>query len=151
MADSTRSLLDRVPIFAGLKPEVLDDIHEHGRLVLMEQGDWIVQEGTPGSEMFIVETGAVEVVIHPGLAHETVVAVLRPGNFFGEMSLIECMPRAASVRSLEAGILLGLKAGELHHLFRLWPDQYAILILNIARDLSRRLRALDEKFSALSS
>ena len=32
MADSTRILLDRVPIFAGLKPEVLDDIHEHGRL-----------------------------------------------------------------------------------------------------------------------
>ncbi len=150
MADSTRTLLDAVPIFAGLKPEVLDDIHEHGRLIPMKPGEWIVEEGTPGREMFILETGAVEVVIHPGRPQETVVAVLRGGNFFGEMSLIECMPRAASVRSVEEGVLLGLKTGELHHVFTEWPDQYAILILNIARDLSRRLRALDEKFSAVS-
>jgi CRP/FNR family transcriptional regulator, cyclic AMP receptor protein len=39
---------------------------------------------------------------------------------------------------------------DLYHLFKRFPEQYAIVILNIARDLARRLRALDEKFSATS-
>lgn len=150
MTESTRMLMDRVPVFAGLKSVVLDDIHGHGRVVSVDPGEWIVHEGTPGNEMFIIETGSVEVVMHPGQPLETHVALLRAGDFFGEMSLIECMPRAASVRCVEAGVLLGLKCGELHHLFHRWPDQYAILILNIARDLSRRLRALDQRFSAVS-
>ena len=58
------------------------------------------------------------------------------------------MTRSASVRAVEDTFLFALKGIDL--LFQKHPDQYAIVILNIARDLSRRLRAIDERFSAIS-
>jgi CRP/FNR family transcriptional regulator, cyclic AMP receptor protein len=66
------------------------------------------------------------------------------------MSIIESVTRSASLRALEETCLFGLRSMDLYHLFKRRPDQYAIVILNIARDLSRRLRALDEKFSAVA-
>jgi CRP-like cAMP-binding protein len=66
------------------------------------------------------------------------------------MSIIECVARSASVRAVEDTFLFSLKGTDLYRLFQRHPDQYAIVILNIARDLSRRLRAIDEKFSAIS-
>jgi hypothetical protein len=68
----------------------------------------------------------------------------------GEMSIIECVTRSASLRALEKTSLFGLRSIDLYRLFQRRPDQYAIVILNIARDLSRRLRALDEKYSIIS-
>jgi CRP/FNR family transcriptional regulator, cyclic AMP receptor protein len=82
--------------------------------------------------------------------HETVLAVLGPQDFLGEMSIIECVARSASVRAVEDTSLFALRGTDLYRLFQHHPDQYAIVILNIARDLSRRLRAIDEKFSAIS-
>ena len=82
---------------------------------------------------------------------ETVLAHLRPRDFLGEMSIIDCVTRSASVRAVEDTLLFALKGIDLYHFFQKHPDQYAIVILNIARDLSRRLRAIDERFSAISA
>jgi hypothetical protein len=66
------------------------------------------------------------------------------------MSIIECVTRSASLRAAEPAVLFALKGSDLYHLYRHQPAQYAIVILNIARDLSRRLRSIDEKFAAVS-
>jgi CRP-like cAMP-binding protein len=100
--------------------------------------------------MFIVYSGRVEFVKHLAQPHETVLAVFGPKNFVGEMSMIECVARSASVRAVDDTFLFALKGTDLYHLFKRHPDQYAIVILNIARDLSRRLRAIDEMFAAVS-
>ena len=113
-------------------------------------GDIIVREGESGNRMFIIHSGRVEVVKHLAQSHETVLAVLGPKDFLGEMSIIECVARSASVRAVEDTSLFALRGTDLYRLFQHHPDQYAIVILNIARDLSRRLRAIDEKFSAIS-
>lgn len=147
MERETRSLLERVPIFAGLQVEVLQDLEAHGHWREVADGEWMVREGESGREMFILTQGEAEVVIHSGTSQEVVLARLKSGDFFGEMCLIECMPRAASVRACGRVRLLSLPVSELHHVFQLWPEQYAILILNIARDLSRRLRAMDRHFA----
>jgi CRP/FNR family transcriptional regulator, cyclic AMP receptor protein len=65
------------------------------------------------------------------------------------MSMIECVTRSASLRAIEETFLFALKGTALYRLYRRQPDQYAIVILNIARDLSRRLRSIDEKFAAI--
>ncbi len=114
------------------------------------RGDIIVREGEPGNRMFIIGSGSVEVVKYLAQSGETVLAVLRSKDFLGEMSIIECVARSASVRAVEDTSLLALKGIDLYHLFQRHPEQYAIVILNIARDISRRLRALDEKYAALS-
>jgi CRP-like cAMP-binding protein len=79
---------------------------------------------------------------------EVELVTLGPKSFFGEMCILEAMPRSATVQAVAASRLFSLPAGAFHHLYKAMPAQYCILLLNIARDLSRRLRRLDEMFAA---
>jgi CRP/FNR family transcriptional regulator, cyclic AMP receptor protein len=149
-AKARHYFLETIPIFAGLDAVALSEIAAAVQEMCFRAGDIIVKEGESGNRMFIIHSGRVEVVKHLAQAHETLLAVLRPQDFLGEMSIIECVARSASVRAVEDTTLFALKGTDLYRLFQHHPDQYAIVILNIARDLSRRLRAIDEKFSAIS-
>jgi CRP/FNR family transcriptional regulator, cyclic AMP receptor protein len=149
-ANTRQEFLQSIPIFAGLRPDAVSEIANAVDEAEFRAGDIIVNEGEPGNRMFIIHTGRVEVVKHLGEGHETTLATFGPKDFLGEMSIIECVARAASLRALDDSFLFSLKGTDLYHLFRRYPDQYAIVILNIARDLSRRLRAIDEMFSAVS-
>jgi CRP/FNR family cyclic AMP-dependent transcriptional regulator len=149
-AKARQDFLETIPIFAGLNRVALTEIARSAEEAAFRTGDIIVREGEAGNRMFIIRSGQVEVIKHLAQTHETVLAVLGPGNFLGEMSIIECVTRSASVRALEDTVLFALKSIDLYRLFQRYPDQYAIMILNIARDLSRRLRTVDEKFAALA-
>jgi CRP-like cAMP-binding protein len=142
--------LETIPIFAGLNADAVSEIAHAVEEAEFRSGEVIVKEGEAGNRMFIIHSGRVEVVKHLGEPHETVLAVFGSKDFLGEMSIIECVARAASLRAVADCLLFALKGTDLYHLFRHQPDQYAIVILNIARDLSRRLRAIDEMFSAVS-
>jgi CRP/FNR family cyclic AMP-dependent transcriptional regulator len=145
-----QAFLQAIPIFAGLRAAALKEIANAVEEAAFRSGDIIVREGEPGNRMFIIGSGSVEIVKYLGQPRETVLAVLRPRDFLGEMSIIDCVARSASVRAVEETSLFALKGIDLYHLFQYRPDQYAIIILNIARDISRRLRAIDEKFAAIS-
>lgn len=149
-AETRQDFLGSIPIFAGLNAAALSEIASAVEEAAFCTGDIIVREGEAGNRMFIIFSGRVEVVKNLAQTHETILAVLRPKDFLGEMSIIECVARSASVRAVEDTSLFALKGTDLYRLFKRYPDQYAIVILNIARDLSRRLRAIDEKFSAVS-
>ncbi|MBV9999972.1 MAG: cyclic nucleotide-binding domain-containing protein [Verrucomicrobia bacterium] len=148
--EARQDFLETIPIFAGLNRVALAEIARSAGEAAFRAGEIIVREGEAGNRMFIIRSGQVEVIKHLAQPHQTVLAVLGPGNFLGEMSIIECVTRSASVRALEDTVLFALKGTDLYRLFQGYPDQYAIVILNIARDLSRRLRIVDEKFAALS-
>jgi len=62
-------------------------------------GEYIFQEGDLGTEMYIINEGKVEILNVVG-DDEQVLAVLEKGDFFGEMSVLEDLPRAASARAL---------------------------------------------------
>jgi len=109
-------------------------------------GDVIVREGEQSNSFYVIEEGSVEIVKHLDSASPVVLAVLEEGDFFGEMSFLECQARSASVRCQTKACLQLIRSTDLLHLFHQDPGQYAIVILNIARDLSRRLHALDEVF-----
>ena len=149
-AETRQDFLGSIPIFAGLNAAALSEIASAVEEAAFRTGDIVVREGEAGNRMFIIFSGRVEVVKNLAQPHETILAVLRPKDFLGEMSIIECVARSASVRAVEDTSLFALKGTDLYRLFKRYPDQYAIVILNIARDLSRRLRAIDEKFSAVS-
>lgn len=145
-----QAFLQAIPIFTGLASSALAEIANAVEEIKFQPGDIIVREGDPGDRMFIICSGTVEVVKCLAQPRETVLAVLRTKDFLGEMSMIDCIARSASVRAVEETTLFALRGIDLYHLFERRPDQYAIVILNIARDLSRRLRTIDEKFAALS-
>jgi CRP-like cAMP-binding protein len=137
-------LLQKIPIFAGLSDEVVSAFAETGRREHMNAGTVIVQQGTPGHEMFIVVDGEVEVVKQFRSSMERTLATLSTGEFFGEMCIIQCVPRSATVRAVKPSLLFVLTNGDIHRLFRSCPEQFSILMLNISRDLCRRLQKLHE-------
>jgi CRP/FNR family transcriptional regulator, cyclic AMP receptor protein len=149
-APDRQVFLETIPIFAGISVDALATISAAAEEFNFQPGEIIVREGEPGNRMFIIQAGRVEVVKHLAQPRETILALLKPKDFLGEMSIIECVARSASVRAIDETLLFALKGTDLYRLFLNYPDQYAIVILNIARDLSRRLRAVDEMFCAVS-
>lgn len=137
-----------VPIFAGLNDDALTLLFKRAEAINFPQGDLIVREGEVGSKFFLIKSGQVRVVKKIGAAEEVLLARLGPRDFFGEMCILETLPRAASVQATEPTELVSLPAAAFYHLYQARPDQYSILVLNIARDLSRRLRRLDEAYAA---
>ena len=141
-------LLQDVPIFAGLEEPALELLSQRAVEMTFSDGEWIVREGEPGNRLFVIGSGAVRVRKHLGEPAEVELALLGPKDFFGEMCILETLPRAASVQAMEQTELITLPSTAFYHLYQARPDQYCILLLNIARDLSRRLRRLDEAFAA---
>ena len=77
------------------------------------------------------------------LYQRAALALLGPGDWFGEMSIVDVQPRSATVRALAPGRLLRITAADLDALYRHDVKSYALIVLNIARELSRRLRVAD--------
>lgn len=140
--------LQNVPIFAGLNEAALNLLWERAKEIKMPAGDVVVREGEAGNRLFVVGEGQVRVCKHFGQPGEVELAQLAPRNFFGEMCILETLPRSATVQAITDATLYSLNSLAFYHLYEAMPAQHSILVLNIARDVSRRLRRLDEVFAA---
>jgi len=137
-----------VPIFAGLDDKALKVFLEHAKKMVFADGDVIAPEGEANHSMYLIEAGAVRIIKNYNTTDAVVLAVLGPGEFFGEMCILETLPRSATGQALGQATVVSVASSAFYHLYQNMPGQYSILILNIARDLSRRLRHLDEVFAA---
>jgi len=135
--------LREVGIFGALSDEVLEHISKTMDQNMYGPGATIFAEGDPAREMYVVLDGEVEVLKRSRRGRDTRVAILGPNDAFGEMSVIDVMPRSATVRTLGPTRALVMKSTDLDSLYRHDLKAYAIMVLNIARDLSRRLRVTD--------
>jgi CRP/FNR family transcriptional regulator, cyclic AMP receptor protein len=154
MITSTPALfnaLTAIPVLAGTSLAAQTLLAQEGIVHDFTPNAWIVREGDEGHSLFILVQGDVEVIKHADTPHAVLLAQLHEGTFFGEMCVVEPMPRVASIRALGQVRAIEIKAATLHHLYQKIPDQYAIVLLNIARDMARRLRKLDEAFAARAS
>jgi CRP/FNR family cyclic AMP-dependent transcriptional regulator len=151
MITSTPALFEAlaaIPVLAGTDSAAQMLLAREGIVHDFAPGAWIVREGAEGHALFILVEGEVDIVKQAGLAHAVTLARLHRGAFFGEMCVVEPQPRAASVCAVTAVRAIEIKAATLHHLFKQMPGQYSIVLLNLARDMARRLRHLDEVFAA---
>lgn len=103
-------------------------------------GETIFSEGESSSEMFVVRTGQVEISKNVG-GHALRLAVLDRGAFFGEMSLLEGLPRSATARAIGDVQLLVLRPGSLLLQIRRDPT----FAFELLQQLSGRIRDLNEK------
>jgi CRP/FNR family cyclic AMP-dependent transcriptional regulator len=138
--------LDRVRdigLFGGLGDEVLRTFVAALEVNELGAGTVVFKEGESGRELYVILDGEVEVLRRSKRGHETRVAILGPGDWFGEMSVLDVLPRSATTRVLAPTHLLRLTAHELDTLYRRDTRSYSLLVLNIAREISRRLRVAD--------
>jgi CRP-like cAMP-binding protein len=137
--------LARYSIFGGLEEEELEWVAGALQVRRYDTGEEVVREGDPGSEMFGIYEGEVEVVKSlPRGDEEQRIATLRAGDCFGEMSLIDVQARSATVRTLGPSVLWSLSNKDLRRLCEWSASAFALIMSNVAREISRRLRRVDE-------
>lgn len=135
--------LKGIGLFGALSDEVLAHLAATLVVETPEPGMTLFREGDAANAMYVVISGEVEVLKRSRNGVEARVAVLGPSDWFGEMSIVDIQPRSATVRALAPGRLVRITSGDLDALYRHDLRSYAIVILNLARELSRRLRVAD--------
>ena len=140
----TAALLGDVGVFGGLDEESLALLAAELPTVHAEAGETVVGEGDTSREMFIVVGGELEVVKESKSGKEARVALFGPGDWFGEMSILEPAPRSATVRAVAPTMLVRVSNEHIERLlYRRDLKAYSLFLMNIARELSRRLRVAD--------
>jgi len=107
--------------------------------VQVPAGELVFKEGDLGTEMYIVQEGKVEILQRLGEG-EKQLAVLEKGDFFGEMSVLEELPRMASARAVSDARLLQINGSTFDQMLRSNPE----IAVRMMRKLSRRLRETDK-------
>jgi signal transduction histidine kinase len=97
--------LRQVPLFADISGEDLEQLYEMAETISIPAGELVLREGDPGDSLYVVLDGELEVTKRQG-DQEIQLALYEPGQFFGEMALLEQAPRSASVRALRESSLL---------------------------------------------
>lgn len=140
----TPAILREIGLFGGLDEATLEILARELPVEPVPVGARVVNEGDPAREMFVVVSGELEVLKKSPGGSELRVAMLGGGDWFGEMSIVDVQPRSATVRSLAPSLLLRVSAEHVDRLlYRRDLKAYSLLIMNIARELSRRLRVAD--------
>jgi len=132
--------LQRVPLFSGFTEDELRRIAELSRIVESPAGTVITQIGEPGDSFFVIIDGTVAVRTPVNAGSQ-----LRPGDFFGEMSLVDGEPRSATiVATTDVRLLIVDRL----HFWRLL-DETSDLTRRILTILSRRVRHLEQMVQAI--
>src|SRR5215213_5404766 len=128
----------------GPSPNATQVGNRRGYAVEVKAGDYVFREGELGTEMYIINEGTVEILNQVG-DEEQVLAVLEKGDFFGEMSVLEDLPRAASARAATDIRLLQINGSTFDQLLQGNPE----IAVRMMRKLSRRLRETDDLLKSL--
>jgi CRP/FNR family transcriptional regulator, cyclic AMP receptor protein len=142
-APITAEALREIGLFGALSDEVLAHLALALKTMRVAPGTAIFREGDAAREMYVVLEGEIEVTKRSRRGREQRVALLGPNDTFGEMSIIDMQVRSATVRAVAPTRLVRISAEDMDALYRHDLKAYTLIILNIARDLSRRLRVAD--------
>jgi len=132
--------LARVPLFSGCTDEELARIAQISEIVESPAGTILTEIGAPGNSFFFIIDGRVSVQTPIGSGD-----LLRPGDFFGEMSLLDGEPRSATITATTDVRLLIVERSQFWRLLEEAPD----LVRRILVVLSRRVRRLEQVANSL--
>jgi CRP/FNR family transcriptional regulator, cyclic AMP receptor protein len=136
-------LLQRMPVFGAIRDDTLDFLLSQARSVQVAAGALFFRQHDPADTMFVLEAGRV-VVFKSWQGQDVALHGLSVGDCFGEMALMDLLPRSASVRADVDCQAIEISAANLHQLFQRDAEQFALLQMNIGREVCRRLRATSE-------
>ena len=138
-ADAT--FLSQIQLFTQLDDDERNVLAQVMQERKVEKGEVLFRLGDPGDSMFIVQTGAIELFVKDTAGQKIVLHTARPGDFFGELSLLDGGSRTASATGVEAGNLFVLDREDLLQLFRKRPDA-ALDMLAVMGRMTRKANAL---------
>jgi uncharacterized membrane protein len=138
------ALLQKLPLFAEIAPEDLEQLAQHLQTRRLHKGQVVFNKGDSGTTLFVVTDGRVRIVLPSADADTVLLKEIGPGEYFGELSLFDDKPRSASaicetsveLLELDRGILTEYLAGRPH------------AVIAILRTMSERLRETNTLLSS---
>lgn len=134
--------LQRMPIFGGIRPDMLEFLVDAAEMTAVSGGTYFFHENDKATAMYVLETGETS-VLKSWNNQQYEIGRMRPGDCFGEMALIDLFPRSASVIAVQNCTAIELSAENVYRLYEKDLEQFALIQMNIGRELSRRLRVAD--------
>ena len=120
--DLAEASLRRVPYFRGLQDVLLTALTRHFMIERFEAGDVIFCAGEPGDRFYVIVRGQADVLAADFLARDRHLSTLSDGEYFGEIALLEDLPRSATIRARTPMVCLTLERQEFLRLVASSPD-----------------------------
>lgn len=138
--------LKAVPFFTQLNDRELEVLRSLASERPYQKNAVVLTEGEMGDSLYMIQSGKVKVVIGDEEGRELILKILGPGDFFGEMSMIDKQPRSASVTTIEPAIFLVLTNASFERCVEQAP-RIANVVMQI---LAQRVREADRKIGTLA-
>lgn len=139
LAETIRSVL----IFSALSREDVAKVLGKLEEIAYGAGETIVRQGDQGDSFYVIQSGAVQVVVDSGAGNSEVVAILGPRDWFGEMALLSGEPRSATIQTVKETRLWRLRREEWDELI----EKHPTWLLQFCATLSKRLSHVDRQYS----
>ena len=137
-------LLQQMPVFGAIDDAALQFLLDPVPSVAVRKGSFFFRERDPADCMYVLESGRVA-VFKEWNERELLLHHFEAGDCFGEMALLDLFPRSASVRAEDDCRAIALAPAHLYRLYEHDPKPFALIQMNVAREMSRRLREADER------
>ena len=132
-------------IISTLNDKDLNYIRSNSKKRLFKDNEVIFWEGDPGDNVYYIERGRVGIFLISGEGKEKTLRIFGKGEFFGEMSIFDNLPRSASARTMSVTELLVIPG----YIVLEMVSKNSKLSLNFIKELSRRMRIADEQIKDL--
>jgi len=149
--ESLAYFLKHLPIFSELTPRSLAILENIVHVRNYKSNETVFEEGDPGSGMYMIRSGMVKIYAIGKNGAEEELAILGPGDFFGETTLTAPAPRTASARTLENSELVGLFRADILELAERKPAVSSNIFLGLTRVVSERLQAASMEIRRLQN
>jgi len=136
--------LARCPLFEHADRPILQSLANRLRRRRFRRNEVIFHQGDPGDSLHVVAVGAVKIVLPSAEGEEAIIATLRPGDFFGELALLDGAPRSATATALEASETLVLPRDVFRELLDTLPGLRDALLSGLAKELRRLTGHVEE-------
>ena len=130
-------------IFEGIETDLLGQIAPSVHVVQLAEGEVIFREGDPGDLLYLVGEGSVRISKSGRGGEQETLGVIQPGNFFGEMALLDGQPRSAMATAVGDTLLGTVDEPTFQHILELAPSR---LHMNFLRSVTERLRSVNSHF-----
>jgi CRP-like cAMP-binding protein len=137
-------VLKEQPLFADMSPQDLENMSPAFFEKNFTPGAVLFVEGMTGEVLYLIRSGKVEIVKTDKDGREVVLAALGKGEFLGEMSLIDNLPRAATARTSEETLCLAMTRKSFQQLIEKYPGIAVKLLTKFLRTANDRLRKANE-------
>ncbi|MDQ3127532.1 MAG: Crp/Fnr family transcriptional regulator [Chloroflexota bacterium] len=143
-ARSMSAALAAVPLFAGLDADGLEGLAKGMRVRRFRRGETVFHLGDPGDALFIVMAGSIKITLPADTGDEAILATLRPGDFFGELALLDGAPRSATAVAIEPTETYILARERFRELIATEPIMREALLGTLAAEVRRLTHHVEE-------